>query len=127
MKIYIAASWNDRETVKIISDQLSKYDIKTTCKWWTHEDASCYSIYAIEDKKAIEECDIFILYNTSLKTQGKMIEFGMAISLEKKIVVIGELITSVFRFFIDYEENYFSIDSIVKRIYQIVLMESIKK
>jgi len=56
-----------------------------------------YPLYIEEDIKAIRKCDLFIMYNTNKKTSGKFIELGMAIILNKPILIYGKDITSMFK------------------------------
>ena len=104
IKIYVSASFNDKEKIirfkKYIDNAHDgKYEI--TCRWWDHTGDDSIT-YALEDLIGVRECDIFILYNGSEKTSGKIFEFGMAVALGKTIKIYGNPLTTVFRHFGEY-------------------------
>lgn len=62
--------------------------------------------YAQMDLVAIRECDCFLMYNGNRKSSGKFIELGMAIAFNKPIYVLGNQLTSIFKFFTQYIGDY---------------------
>jgi hypothetical protein len=104
MKVYLSASWDDRDIVIEFKDRLySLYGdrIVVTCSWWEHVGRDTI-IYAFEDRNGVDACDLFILYNTKKKTGGKLIEYGMACGLRKIVWVYGIPLTTIFRHLSQY-------------------------
>jgi len=99
LKIYISGALKDeKECIKIANKYENDGHIITR-KWWEFKsnDPDVKKAYANMCKKAIKECDLFILYNSDSITSGRYTELGMAIILEKMIYVYGNPLTTIFR------------------------------
>jgi len=115
MKIYLASSFVLVEKVEKISKLLEENKFEVLCKWWTgldyiptegkllsdmrNEDIKeFYSHPATEnafnrDKKAIQECDVFIFVadDKIIPYNGANVEFGIAVANSKLCLSVGKL------------------------------------
>jgi len=115
MKVYIAASLEDNETVQYYASLLeSNLNAEITFKWWEcepHPDSLEEKMQQIcAEEMGIINCDVFIFYNGETKTSGKYVEYGMAEILLKPIIIIGKEPTMLFKhraktFIGKYEKN----------------------
>jgi nucleoside 2-deoxyribosyltransferase len=96
-RIYVAASWNDRTSVKAVMLRLEKLGYEIAEDWTPHEDKEKTLEYCELDIKGVETCDLFVLMNSNRSTTGKFIETGMAIALGKPVISFGEKVTTVFK------------------------------
>lgn len=146
MKIYVAGKWSERNRVKSIMEALESRKHTITCDWTRHiaperitkahgdglftksydwsknEDwaQNGHKTYAEEDLEGVRLCDVLVAYmpTPEIFYKGAWIEIGIALGLNKKVIIIGKDITTVFLglsniFVVDYKEDAFSlIDSI---------------
>lgn len=99
MKVYVSSAMEDEEEAIKIAEYYENSGHTITRKWWLFKsnDPEEKKAFANMDKKAIRECDLFILYNSDYFTSGKYIELGMAIILEKLVFIYGKKLTTIFR------------------------------
>lgn len=102
MKAYISGSLEDEKEVIKLANMLKYIGFEITREWWNHKNMNLKSLYACEDLIAIQKCDLFIIYNSDIKTSGKFIELGIAIGLNKPIISMGKELTSPFKIFAPY-------------------------
>jgi len=97
-KIYIASSWNNRETVRHVMDMLESREHEITEDWTTHHDPALGDEYSWKDIIGIDKCDVFVMMLSDTKSFGKAFEMGYAYAKNKHIIVVGDenLATSVF-------------------------------
>ena len=107
MKIYVGATWEERQTAKWTMGELEKRGHVITHDWTNHEapntgdpigDEIMWEKYAEEDLNGVNEADILVVINPNgVVSTGKMIELGYAIAKGKKIYVCGKHISFPFR------------------------------
>lgn len=131
MKIYVAGKWSERDKVKSIMETLESKGHTITCDWTKHIAPegitkntdwaqNGHKTYAEEDLDGVRLCDVLVAYmpTPEIFYKGAWIEIGIALGLNKKVIIIGRNITSVFLglhniVVVDYKEDAFSIiDSI---------------
>lgn len=107
MKVYIAAPWAARDDIWDIARQVEKAGHEITHKWWTYPDAPEDGSKDTNDYlrgcgdadiKGVKSADAVLLIN-SMKSEGKAVEQGIAIALNKPIIAVGvrgELSKNVF-------------------------------
>ena len=124
MKIYVAGKWKEREKVKSIMDIFEARGHIITCDWtkhiapernervggngiftkdydwsknvdWAHNG---HKTYAEEDLEGVKTCDVLVAYmlDSDVCYKGAWIEIGIALGLDKKVIIIGKEVTSVF-------------------------------
>ena len=101
--VYLAAPWADRAKAREVRDQLVAANIRVNSRWLDlhHEDEDDVTdaIKAEEAMHDIEDVlfsDMLVLWN-SMKSEGKAVETGVALTSFKGIVIIGER-TNVFHY-----------------------------
>lgn len=100
MKVYVSGAEEDEEECIKIADKFEREGHIITRKWWNYksDDTEVLKAYVNMDKKAIKECDLFVLYNGNYFTSGRYIELGMALILDKMVYVYGKHLTTMFRY-----------------------------
>lgn len=102
MKLYLAGPWLDRAVMPAMAKRVEDAGHTVTHKWWDVEgdilklktenpdfDETAYMTeHAVLDRDAVHEADLLIVLN-SQKSEGKATEQGMAIALDKPIIIIG--------------------------------------
>ena len=86
MKFYVASSFSNIETVRLVSEKLKTMGFIHTYDWTQHERSSTInqlSEIGRKEKEAIIEADFLIVILPAGK--GSHIEFGIALGLGKKI------------------------------------------
>lgn len=120
MKIFIAGNFADREKIANWMKKISKIEsMEIIYDWTKHTWQGDRKNYALENIYAVRDCEIFVFDVGEQGGLGKDILLGVAITLEKKIYVIGEFPENIFgelipndhRFkdfnnFLKYLENY---------------------
>lgn len=92
-KIYVAAPWVDKNLAAAAAEYLQKAGHTITRNWWdfdSTEDGLPESFLrecAKKDVEGVVDCDVVIVMNTQ-KSEGKAVEQGIAIALEKPIICI---------------------------------------
>lgn len=94
MKIYVAGPWIHRKDMPEIEAALNRVGHTVTHRWWEYEGESqeteskeFLEQCAKADVKAVRDADAVIVINTA-KSEGKAVEQGIAIALEKPIIVV---------------------------------------
>ena len=98
MKVYVAGKWSERSKVRELMNAFELYGHEVTCDWTKHEDPCKSEEYSVEDINAIKECDVLIAYMPSANVfyKGAWVEIGAALALDKKVIIIGNKVSSVF-------------------------------
>lgn len=98
MKIYVAGKWKEASYVQEVMDMLKLKGHEITCDWTGHVHPEKSKEYAIEDLEGVKNCDIVFALMPDPTTfyKGAWIEIGMGLALNKKIIVVGEEVSSVF-------------------------------
>lgn len=109
LKIYVAGKWKEREKVRSIMDMFESRGHIITCDWTKHiapekidKDhdwaQNGHKTYAEEDLEGVKNCDILVAYmpDPDVFYKGAWIEIGIALGLNKKVIIIGKDITTVF-------------------------------
>jgi hypothetical protein len=100
MKVYIAASFPRQKEAQELGEKLEKLGFEITSYW--HQGAERNSEYhsgarALRDKLAVERCELFIeLVGDNLSRGGRHCELGLALSLNKKVILIGSIDDCIF-------------------------------
>ena len=96
MKIYIAAPWIHREDMPNVAKKLEDKGHTITKKWWEVKEAKEGSgkdyelrTQAEDDVRGVRNADLVLVIN-SAKSEGKALEQGVAIALDKPIVIVGK-------------------------------------
>ena len=118
MKLYLAAPWVDRDKMEAIAQRFEAHGHKITCKWWATEEVleglganGALKIQAMNDKTGVENCDLLVVFNTS-KSEGKAVEQGLAIAMNKPILAIGKLGDGTAKNVFHYLPNYRWVDDV---------------
>ena len=113
MKVYIAAPYSLKDTIRAEADELVALGIGVTCSWvhephnpstqmadLTHEQ---HQQYALQDVDDVCAADVLVFHTDPTKTivrGGRHVEFGMAVILGRirstPIVVVGEERENIF-------------------------------
>ncbi len=116
MKIYVAGKWSERENVKKVMEMIESRGHTITCNWTNHiaperiqNGEGCFNkdfdwaqnghkTYAEEDLEGVKNCDVVVacMWSPDIFYKGAWIEIGIAIGLNKNIVIIGSNVTTVF-------------------------------
>lgn len=124
MKIYVAGKWSERVQVKKVMDMFESRGHTITCDWTRHiaperitkahgeglftkgydwsknEDwaQNGHKTYAEEDLEGVRACEVLIacMWDSEIFYKGAWIEIGIALGLDKKVIIIGKDITTVF-------------------------------
>ncbi len=124
MKIYVAGKWSERLKVKNVMEMFESRGHIITCDWTKHiapernvrnkgngiftkgydwsknEDwaQNGHKTYAEEDLEGVKNCDVLVacMWSTDIFYKGAWIEIGIALGLDKQVIIIGKDITTVF-------------------------------
>lgn len=116
MKIYVAGKWKERMQVRKIMDMFEAMGYTITCDWTKHiaperiqKGEGCFNkdfdwaqdghqTYAQEDLDGVRNCDVIVAYmpRSDIFYKGAWIEVGIAIAFNKRVILIGNDITTVF-------------------------------
>jgi hypothetical protein len=96
MKLYLAAPWVDRNEMPAIAALFEAQGHTITCKWWAtpdipegeNRDADLQAC-AVIDRDGVRTADVLVVFNTA-KSEGKAVEQGIAINMNKPIIAIGK-------------------------------------
>jgi nucleoside 2-deoxyribosyltransferase len=96
MRVYIAAPYSMKDTIKQDADDLLKYNITCTSSWvlephkpttqmqdLTHE---THQKYALQDVEDVLQADVLVFHTDPTKTivrGGRHVEFGMAVMMNR--------------------------------------------
>lgn len=97
MKVYIAGPWLRKDAAREARAKLLEAGIECTSRWIDFEggggDTKIFQEEAINDMSDVRSSDALLLLNLQKRgeeTSGKATETGMALALEKKVVMVGE-------------------------------------
>ena len=99
MKVYVAASFEQRDEVKNAHKQLRGAGHEISLDWTTHKwlqdnpkAEQLYSQYAVADVNGVLEADAYILLLGSRASTGAHIELGVALgSAKEHILLVGNI------------------------------------
>jgi nucleoside 2-deoxyribosyltransferase len=121
MKLYLAAPWIDKDKMEALAWKFEDAGHTITWRWWRTDDIAegwentqSLAVQAFNDFHGVKDCDTLVLFNTS-KSEGKAVEQGIAIALEKPILAIGklgEMSKNVFHYLPNYKWVPFIEDAI---------------
>ena len=95
-KVYIAAPWGERFSSALHAKRVLEEKGALVVSDWIDRDLGAdvdTKQEAVADLVQVGDCDLFVLLNTQKRgeeTSGKAVEFGAAITLGKRCVVVGE-------------------------------------
>lgn len=131
LKLYIAAPWIDREKMEDITKLFENKGHTITHKWWIQEGGPAYEgagreselrSYALKDFEGVANSDVVVVMNTS-KSEGKATEQGIALALNKPIIIVGERGKESKNVF-HYLENYTWIPTIDQALIELEKLNS---
>lgn len=98
MKLYIAGKWSEREEIKKIMEMFELRGHIITVDWTNHIHSTKSKEYAIEDIQGVKDCDVLIAYmkTPGIFYKGCWVEIGAALALDKRVIIIGHEVSSVF-------------------------------
>src|SRR5574341_1710104 len=98
MRLYVAGKWAESAYCRDVMDMLKVLGHEITCDWTGHIHPEKSEKYALEDQEGVRRCDVLLalMPNPSIFYKGAWIEIGMAIAYGKKVVIVGEEVSSVF-------------------------------
>jgi nucleoside 2-deoxyribosyltransferase len=94
LRIYLAASYNDKERIRLLSLQLEALGL-IPVNHWQDEPANVelkdWSKYANRDLQDIHRCDVLVVLTDRPSTTGAYhFETGFAFALGKQVLVVGK-------------------------------------
>lgn len=95
--VYLSASFSRREELNRYREELAEVGIEVTSRWLTDptpeltDDA--WRTLAAKDRDDIRRADALVLFaDSELDSRGgRHVEFGMALALEKRLIIVGEI------------------------------------
>jgi nucleoside 2-deoxyribosyltransferase len=91
--IYVAGPWKHRDDVSAIAAQFEAAGFAISHRWWDFDGNDADSTYlrecAVKDVLGVMGSDVLVVVNAEM-SEGKAVETGIAIALDKPIVIIGE-------------------------------------
>lgn len=110
MTIYLASRYGDAPRLRDVGERLRAFGHKVTSRWvWADRRAGRRfedipfeekAEIALENLDDVRACDVLVLFNDhtpGASRGGKFVELGMAIALDKRLIIVGER-SSVFEF-----------------------------
>ncbi len=95
MRFYIAGKFEERAEVRKLMDKVEELGHTITCDWTKHRDKGFLVQYAVADVEGVQGCDVYVgRFINENSYKGALSEMGMALGLDKKVVVIGHAIDS---------------------------------
>jgi nucleoside 2-deoxyribosyltransferase len=92
MRIYIAGKWDERNLVAGYAKQLVANGFEITWPWYEREPPGTTAAVAAEfDVRGVRRADTCLfIFERELAYKGALVELGMAIALDKRILVVGK-------------------------------------
>ena len=97
MKFYVAGKWEDRKTVRKLMDKIQDFGHAITYDWTKDEetDEGYPIVNAINDTRGVQICDAYVgRFIDKNEYKGALVEFGIALGLNKRIFIIGHAVDS---------------------------------
>lgn len=91
-RIYLAGKWEEHLTIKGYADQLRALGHSITCPWFELHVGPDVDLVqgSIDDYNGVKAADMVVfVFEKELPYSGAMSELGIALALEKTIIVIG--------------------------------------
>lgn len=111
MKVYLAGPWIYKGDMAEIAAQFERAGHTITHKWWLIENIpenersiDLLRIQAEMDVQGVRDADVVVVMN-SAKSEGKAVEQGIAIAMDKNIIAVGtrgEVSVNVFHYLLNY-------------------------
>ena len=95
MRFYIAGKWQDRRNIRKLMDKIEGLGHTITYDWTKDEEnAEGYPIInTINDTRGVQACDTYVgRFIETNNYKGALVEFGIALGLNKKIFIIGHAV-----------------------------------
>ncbi len=91
MKIFIAGSINNISSIKKLMKIIEAAGHIIVHDWTGQFDEKRKQEFCLKDIEGIRECDVFIacMEHCKISCKGTLIEIGIALALDKKIIIIG--------------------------------------
>lgn len=129
MKVYLAAPWSFKEQAKIVKKIFVDAGFDVVSRWidlhvpkpensielgWAEANEEIMRREAYNDIEDVKECDVLVLMNIqprNFESTGKAVETGIALILDKKVVLVGDK-TNVFH----YHDNVTQVNGVTEAI-----------
>jgi nucleoside 2-deoxyribosyltransferase len=95
--VYLSARFSRREELNRYRERLAEAGIEVTSRWLTDPTPEltdeAWRTLAAKDRGDIRRADALVLFADSKRDSrgGRHVEFGMALALEKRLIVVGEI------------------------------------
>jgi nucleoside 2-deoxyribosyltransferase len=92
LKIYLAARFRRKRELRRYKRQLERAGFVCTARWLLDESSDEGAGTAARDVAVVQRADYLVLFGEEPRTptrHGRMVEFGIAIALQKNLIVIG--------------------------------------
>ena len=118
VKFYVAGKFEDRARIKGLMKTITALGHEITTDWTTHEIDSEDKLheYALEDVSGVRDCDYYVgvFIDNSYRYSGALVELGVALGLDKGIVIIGHAIDSCIFIKLPFVGRFETIDEFVE-------------
>lgn len=96
--MYVAGKWSERERIEKVLEELRDRGYTITVDWTTHVDPDMFKEFVLEDIEGIKNSDILLacMWTKNIFYKGAWIEVGIALGLDKRIIIIGEEVKGIF-------------------------------
>ena len=92
VKVYVAASWNNKAQVRVVSKQLVAAGFNVVSDWVDQADETTPESAAASDLAALRECDVCLLLTDMQSSSGAMhFEAGWAYAM-RDLAVVGPVL-----------------------------------
>ncbi len=93
MKVFVAGSINNINSIKDLMKSIKSNGHSIVHDWTEQFDETRKQEFCLKDIEGIKESDVLIACMENCRTmcRGTLIEIGIALALDKKIIVIGEV------------------------------------
>lgn len=101
MKIYLSSAFSNQSDMRLIRDVIHKTSHRVISSWLDvvrscvvvaqiQQASECLANYALNDRIDIADADVFVMFTGEPSTYGgRHTEFGYALALGKRCVIIG--------------------------------------
>ena len=93
MKIFVAGSINNINAIKELMKSIKENGHNVVHDWTDQFDERRKQEFCLKDIEGLKNCDVLVACMEDCRTscRGTLIEIGVALALDKKVVVIGEI------------------------------------